>query len=173
MWGRRIGKLCEANSLRLSCATLAFFMTVYVLGLLLLLFAGRQSFQRLSTGTQMWNSTITRADLRSSITRLQKYGKIIAKPEENVFKSVSESQHCLSKEREKEIASNLAFLSSTSDSPLEVRAVCIEEDHDGNGATIRLSSNSGDLSALTMDFRTIAETLEVAASRGSESEFSS
>lgn len=75
-------------------------------------------------------------------------------------------QHRLSVSREQEIASNLAFLSATTDDSLRVMAVCVEERLDGRGCTIRLASNTGDLTALTSGMRSLANVLERAARRG-------
>lgn len=49
---------------------------------------------------------------------------------------------------------------------LRVMAVSVEEDFDKRGMTIRLASNTGDLSRITEDFNGIANTLEKAALRG-------
>jgi hypothetical protein len=72
----------------------------------------------------------------------------------------------LSVERENEIASNLAFLSATSDDSQKVMAACVEEHPDGKGITIRIASNSEDLSEVTNDFQMLATVLEQAAQRG-------
>jgi hypothetical protein len=44
-------------------------------------------------------------------------------------------------------------------------AVCVEERLDGKGSTIRIASNTGDLTALTSGMRTLANALELAARR--------
>jgi hypothetical protein len=44
--------------------------------------------------------------------------------------------------------------------------VCIEERRNGNGITIRVSSNMGDLSAVTRGFEMLGKSLEQAARRG-------
>lgn len=49
---------------------------------------------------------------------------------------------------------------------LHVMAVAIEEDADGNGITIRLASNTGDLSSIREALSGIAKTLEKALTRG-------
>jgi hypothetical protein len=72
-------------------------------------------------------------------------------------------QYRLTVSREQEIASNLAFLSATTDDSLQVIAVCIEERLDGNGSTIRIASNTRDLTALTSGIRRLANALELAA----------
>jgi hypothetical protein len=75
-------------------------------------------------------------------------------------------QRHLSVSREQEIASNLAFLAATTDDSLRVMAVCVEERPDGRGATVRVASNTGDLTAVTSGLRMLATTLEQAARRG-------
>lgn len=49
---------------------------------------------------------------------------------------------------------------------LRVMAVCVEEDLDGAGMTIRLASNTGDLSRVVAGLTGIAGTLEIAILRG-------
>ncbi len=49
---------------------------------------------------------------------------------------------------------------------LRVMAICVEEDPDKMGMTIRLASNTGDLSRITEGFNGIANALERAALRG-------
>ena len=114
----------------------------------------------------MWDSTITQAQLCNSISRLQELAKVPAEPRENVLQPAPSSSHRLSVEREKEIVRNLAFLSATTDNHLQVMAVCIEEHPDGKGFTIRVASNSGDLVSVTRGFEGLARILEEAATRG-------
>jgi hypothetical protein len=45
-------------------------------------------------------------------------------------------------------------------------AVCIEEHLNGEGLTIRIASNTGDLLAVTTGFILLIKTLEQAARRG-------
>lgn len=87
-------------------------------------------------------------------------------PEENFLVDKQDFQHHLSVSREQEIASNLAFLSATTENGLRVRAVCVEERADGRGATIRIASNTGDLTDLTSGIRKLTKLLEQAARRG-------
>lgn len=87
-------------------------------------------------------------------------------PAENVVVVEEDSMRRLSITREKVIASNLAFLSATSDNSLKVMAICVEENNNGEGVTIRIASNTGDLSAVTNGFTVLATILEQAARRG-------
>ena len=71
----------------------------------------------------------------------------------------------LSVGREKQLADSLAFLSATKDDGYKVMAVAVEEHLDKNGMTIRLASNSGDLSGIKSGFQNIADILMRAAAR--------
>jgi hypothetical protein len=114
----------------------------------------------------MWGGATTRPQLQESIHRLWELSEVPQAPEENCLINERPSQHRLSVSREQEIASNLAFLSATTDDSLRVMAVCVEERLDGRGSTIRIASNTGDLAALTSGMRRLANVLERAARRG-------
>jgi hypothetical protein len=64
------------------------------------------------------------------------------------------------------IASNLAFLSATTDDSLRVMAVCVEERADGRGATVRVASNTRDLTAVTKGLKMLTIALEQAVRKG-------
>lgn len=113
----------------------------------------------------MWGGATTRPQLQESIRRLWELSEVPQVPEENCLINERPSQHCLSVSREQEIASNLAFLSATTDDSLRVIAVCVEERLEGKGSTIRIASNTGDLAALTSGMRRLANVLERAARR--------
>ncbi|CZR69893.1 uncharacterized protein PAC_19793 [Phialocephala subalpina] len=115
----------------------------------------------------MWGSTITWQQLSESISRLRLLNEVPEGPRENSLTCEGDSHHCLSISRENEIASNLAFLSATSDDSLKVMAVCVEEHSNGKGITLRIASNTGDLSTVTSGLRIIAQILERAARRES------
>jgi hypothetical protein len=114
----------------------------------------------------MWGGAITRPQLQQTISQLRKLDELPEVPCENlVVPEVDQTRH-LRISREKEIASNLAFLSATSDESLKVMAVCVEEHYNGEGTTIWIASNDGDLSAAIREFMTLAKILEQAARRG-------
>ena len=69
-------------------------------------------------------------------------------------------------ERERQLVDSFAFISASTDNMRRVTAVAIEEDHDKTGMTIRLASNTGDLSRVMQGFDGIARTLEQASLRG-------
>ena len=77
-------------------------------------------------------------------------------PKENALHSGIDATRRMSISREKEIASNLAFLSATNDC-LKVMAVCVEEHRNGEGTTIRIALNTRDLSEVTNGFMMLAK----------------
>ena len=68
-------------------------------------------------------------------------------------------------EREKQLADDLAFISATTNDSRKVMAVGLEECPTENRLTIRLASNTGDLSKVRAGLEGIAKTLERAALR--------
>jgi len=114
----------------------------------------------------MWGGATTRQQLQQSITLLHVLNEVPELPKENNPVSNGDATRRLSISRENEIASNLAFLSAISDSHQRVMAVCIEESRNGNGITIRVASNKGDLSVVTKGFELLGKSLERAARRG-------
>ncbi|KAG9227964.1 hypothetical protein BJ875DRAFT_530805 [Amylocarpus encephaloides] len=112
----------------------------------------------------MWGSSTTWAQLQRSINQLATLNRVPEPPKENTL-LLRQSTYRLSIVRENEIASNLAFLSATSDDSLKVMAVCVEELVNGTGVTIRIASNSGDLFRVTSGFKILASSLEQAARR--------
>jgi hypothetical protein len=114
----------------------------------------------------MWGGAVTQQQLRQSISRLRKLNEVPELPKDNVLAVDIDSTRHLSSERENEIASNLAFLSAISDDNQKVMAVCVEEHPNGEGTTIRLASNSGDLSEVSNGFKMLATILEKTARRG-------
>lgn len=105
-------------------------------------------------------------ELEQSISRLRQLNQLPGIPRENLINLHDDTTHVLGVEREREIASNLAFLSATSDYSLKVMAVCIEEHRNRKRCTIRIASNSGDLSIVTDGFSRLARVCEQAARRG-------
>ncbi|KAF3481539.1 uncharacterized protein GIQ15_04298 [Arthroderma uncinatum] len=113
----------------------------------------------------MWGGTTTRSRLRQTISSLWHVNEVPETPRENFVTSTTDVKHRLSFSREKEIVSNLAFLSAVSDDNLRVMAVCIEEYSNGEGITIRIASNTGDLSEVTAGFKKLGKILMQAARR--------
>ena len=68
--------------------------------------------------------------------------------------------------RERDLADNLAFLSCHVNNPLAVPAICVEEHPGGQGLTIRMASNTGDMSPVKHGFERIAKILERVAVQG-------
>ncbi|KFY04962.1 hypothetical protein O988_00372 [Pseudogymnoascus sp. VKM F-3808] len=113
----------------------------------------------------MWGGAVTRSQFQQTISNLRELDEVPEVPVENLVVLEEDSTRHLSVAREKEIASNLAFLSATSDNSLKVMAVCVEENNNGEGVTIRIASNTGDLSGVTRGFTLLATILEQAARR--------
>jgi hypothetical protein len=114
----------------------------------------------------MWGSGVTRQQLRQSISRLRHLNEIPEPPKENPLVLARDPTRRLTIGREQEIASNLAFLSATSDNNQKVMAVCVEERPDEEKIIIRIASNSGDLSEVGHGFQRLASILQTAAQRG-------
>jgi hypothetical protein len=74
----------------------------------------------------MWGGAITRLQLQQTISRLRKLDQLPEVPSENLAVPEVDQTRRLSISREKEIASNLAFLSAMSDESPKVMAVCVE-----------------------------------------------
>lgn len=80
--------------------------------------------------------------------------------------SNSDSTRQLTIERERDLADCFAFLSARTDDMMKVMAVCVEEDLDHAGLTIRMAANTGPLTDVEKGLRNIAILLETASLRG-------
>ena len=114
----------------------------------------------------MWGGAITHQQMWQTISRLRTLNEVPEMPKENALHSGIDATRRMSISREKEIASNLAFLSATSGDCLKVIAVCVEEHRNREGTTIQIASNTGDISEVTNGFMMLAKVLEQAAWRG-------
>ena len=108
----------------------------------------------------------TQKRLVENITFLWTLNEVPEPPKENHLSCMSDETHQLSLERERQLADSFAFIAASTDDMLRVKAVCVEEDSDKEGMTIRLASNTGDLSTIKEGLDSIAKTLENAALRG-------
>lgn len=108
----------------------------------------------------------TRQRLVENITLLWTLNEIPEQPKDNISRREEDETRQLTLERERQLADSFAFISASTDNMLCVMAVSIEEDADRNGITIRLASNTGDLSSMREELDDIAKTLEKAATRG-------
>jgi hypothetical protein len=125
-------------------------------------------YAHLARQKKMCDAVITHLELQETITALFNLTEIPEEPQENLMKSNVCSPHRLSILQEYRIASNLAFLSATSDDVLKVMAVCIEEHRITDEITIRIASNTGNISEVIRGFEVIAKILKEAASRCKE-----
>jgi len=76
------------------------------------------------------------------------------------------SPRVLSLKREKELAESLAFLAGITDDPKKVVALCIEEEQDGKGMTVRLAVNNGGLDNVRNGFQRFAGILQSISKKG-------
>lgn len=72
----------------------------------------------------------------------------------------------LNQRQEREIVDSISFLSATSDDPLNVMAVGLEEDLSGNGVALRFASNTGQRSKFEKEMRRLAELLMIVSRQG-------
>ena len=101
-----------------------------------------------------------------NVTLLWTLNEVPEVPQENVLNCETDETRQLTPEQERQLVDNLAFISAATDNMLRVMAVCIEESADQQGMTIRLASNTGDLTPIVEGFQVIARTIEKAALRG-------
>jgi hypothetical protein len=111
----------------------------------------------------MWGSQVTREQLRNTINRIAVIPEL---PREHSPLDHTDPSNQLPIDRENQLASNLAFLAATSDDNTEIMAVCVEEHTDGEGITIRLAMNTGNMVKVVKGFEGLACILEQAAQRG-------
>ncbi|MCJ1387130.1 hypothetical protein MMC17_010259 [Xylographa soralifera] len=111
-------------------------------------------------------SQLVRKHLAENIILLRSLNKVPGEVKECDLPAENQSRQ-LSIAREKQLGDDFAFLSATTDNMSRVMAVGIEEDDGGTGMTIRLASNTGDLSRIREEFRKIGDILQEAASRTS------
>lgn len=115
--------------------------------------------------SSLYTNHATRQRLVENITLLWTLDEIPEEPKNNVLLRGDDRTRQLTLERERQLADSSAFISASTDNMLRVMAVSIEEDADEDGITIRLASNTGDLSSMKEALDDIARTLEKAATR--------
>lgn len=106
-----------------------------------------------------------------NITLLWTLNEVPEKPSIDTTICKSDDSRDLPPKRERQLAENFALLCATTDDMLRVVAVCVEENSDQRGLTLRIASNTGDLSNIKLGLRGIAETLERARLRSMLSSF--
>ena len=105
--------------------------------------------------------------LVENITLLWTLCDVPGQPKENKIHRGLDKGRQLPPDRERQLIDSFAFISASTDDMLRVMAVSIEEDPDKSGMTVRLASNTGDLSDVTQGFKGIARILEQASLRSS------
>ena len=114
---------------------------------------------RLSSGQKVQKRLV------ENITLLWTLCEIAGHPKENEIDGGHDEGRQLPWDRERQLVDSFAFISASTDDMLRVMAVCIEEDSDKQGMTLRLASNTGDLSHVIRGFNGIARSLEQATWR--------
>ena len=92
--------------------------------------------------------------------------EIAEHPQKNILGCKIDRTRQLRLNRERQLAENLALISASTDDILRVMVVCIEEGFGGQGMTIRLASNTGELSSIKESLYGNTATLERSALRG-------
>ncbi|MCJ1358532.1 MAG: hypothetical protein MMC33_008532 [Icmadophila ericetorum] len=111
----------------------------------------------------MWGGNINREQLLQKISLLAMLGPVRDHPKEHILVPCPRPNagSSLNIDQEREIVSNLAFLSSRSKNSKMVVAIGIEEDHDGQGMVIRMAINGDqDVSHLQDGLIQISRMLE-------------
>ena len=113
--------------------------------------------------------------LRENISLLSLFPGAPSGPKQNdleQFKRNSNDldRHRLTIEQERDLADNLAFLAATTDDPLKVTAVAIEESSSDSDITIRLAVNSGKIDKVQIGFENIFRLLKETSLNGGTSE---
>lgn len=124
----------------------------------------------MADGENAWNQTCYQR-MAEAITLLQLIDPEPGDPGENELRNSqlgrdNHSMRQLSLQKERDLADNLAFLSVSTHDPCKVTAVCVEEDPSGEGLTVRMTANSGNMEEERKGFECIARTLERIALQG-------
>jgi hypothetical protein len=116
----------------------------------------------------MWGSSIDRERLLQRLSLLAMLESARDSPKEHVLVSRSDRESSITVDQEREVASNLAFLSSRSKNSKRVVAIGIEEDPDGQGMVIRMAVNGGDkdIPHLEDGLKQVSTILEQVSRRG-------
>lgn len=104
--------------------------------------------------------------LAENITLLQKVNSEPGRPSENAIPCLELDERALKLRHERDIADCLAFVSTYSNDPNRVMALCIEEKPNRQGLIVSVAANAGNLDTLTFGMHGIVSILENEA-RGS------
>jgi hypothetical protein len=113
----------------------------------------------------MWGSNVSHEQLLQKISLLAMLGPIREEPKGHCLVSREDKAYSLTVEQEREIITNLAFLSYRRKDSQNVTAICIKEDGDGQGLVVRLAVNGGAIAHVEEGLRRICEMLERASQR--------
>ena len=114
----------------------------------------------------MWGSKITRERMLQKISLLAILGPIREGEKEHDLISDPDRERSMTIEQEAEIVGNLSFLSYRRKDPQTVTAICIEEDKDRRGMTVRMTVSGGAIAYVKDGLRQICTVLEQASRRG-------
>ncbi|OCL08049.1 hypothetical protein AOQ84DRAFT_377129 [Glonium stellatum] len=101
--------------------------------------------------------------LLENITLLRKINPEPGRPGENNLPCLERDGRALKLRHERAIADCLAFVSTYSNDPNRILALCIEEKSNRQGLIVSVAVNAGDLNALTTGIHGITSVLEIAA----------
>ncbi|KAI9764608.1 MAG: hypothetical protein M1840_008342 [Geoglossum simile] len=111
----------------------------------------------------LWDNTQPQTFIKT-VALLQKLNATPALPAENSIGEFSarlsdQGKRSMTIEKERDLAGYLSFLIASTNNPLKVTALCVEENSDATCMTIRLAVNSGDLTQVKEGLESIAKIL--------------
>lgn len=98
--------------------------------------------------------------LAENVTLLQKVNSEPGRPSENAIPCLELDERALKLRHERDIADCLAFVSTYSNDPNRIMALCIEEKPNRQGLIVSVAANAGNLDTLTSGMRGIVSILE-------------
>jgi hypothetical protein len=112
-----------------------------------------------------WGS-ISRQRLMETIAILWTLTEVPGVPRDEELPPEIPTSRQLTLRHERGLVEMLAFLAATTDDPLKIMAVCVEETLTGDSLTIRVATNTGDCMDTVFGFQRIARILERTSKRG-------
>lgn len=101
------------------------------------------------------------SQLAENATMLWTLSEVVDPPKENKPIIAKDDARALTPERERQLASDFAFIATTNDDFRGVMAACVEENSHEAGLTIRLASNSKNLNQLREQLQQMVEKLKI------------
>ena len=100
--------------------------------------------------------------LLDNATLLKTLNNVPERPRDNVYTGERSKSRRLTPEREQQLASSFAYLSANAKDVHKVRAASVEENPKEGGITIRVATNSGDLSNIKEGLEKIVSAVNAA-----------